>query len=312
MNRVDGFTRVVTRQDGTVEEYRERIEMLTRQASDALGHEASLLETITYLGQRHGEYKPASLRKYFAALTLEVDEAVARGGVSAHQEAVYRYALATRPRPRSNDAEPRTSARKRKGVSKQDLHAVCRFLLMRGKTDDKLLVLLLVHGVFLGLRPSEYSDADMQGSLLVIRSRKITNGRGLGAFRELDLSDISAVEIASIHRLIADFATASQGELELLLDRLGSRLRRACQRLDIKNIALYTTRHQAIANMKAAGKSAAEIAAAVGHGSLYTAGKSYAPRSSGWRQVPTARATQDMIAKIEQKAPIKPLQPKIR
>lgn len=313
METIDGLGQVVTKLEQTLEEYRERVSTLTRQASGQLGHQASLLETINFLAHRHDEYKPASLRKFFAALTLAVDEAVARGEFAGHQERAHRDALATRPRPRPSGAEPRTSARKRKQFSKADLHAVCTFLLKRGKPDDKLLVLLLVHGVFLGLRPSEYSDADMQGCMLVIRSRKVTNGRGLGEFRELDLSDILEAEIDSIHRLIADFATAGQGELELLLDRLGSRLRRACKRLGIKSIALYTTRHQAIANMKKAGKTAREIAAAVGHKSLLTANKSYAPRSSGWTSAPTARATQDMIAKIEQTAPpLEPLRAKLR
>ena len=250
---------------------------------------------------------------YYAALTFAVDEAVALGELDMANGLAHRDALASRPRPRPDDAERRTSARKRKNVTKMELYLVCTFLLQRGKADDKLLVLLLVHGVFLGLRPSEYSDADLQNSLLVMHTRKATNGRGLGEFRELDLSDISSGELASIHRLITDFAAASRDELARLLDMLGARLRRACLRVGIEPIALYTTRHQAIANMKSAGRSAVEIAAAVGHSSPRKAGRSYARRSSGWKQAPTARATQDMIAKAEQKLSIiKPAAPKFR
>ncbi|SFV38803.1 hypothetical protein SAMN05216456_3625 [Devosia crocina] len=302
MEKVDGLGRAVTRQSTTEEEYRKRLDMLTRRAETSKGREATLLEVILCLGTQDDEYRPASIRKYYAALAWAVDKAVERGDLDDVSEHAHRQALASRPRPRPKTAEPRTSARKRKQVDKWELHRVGKFLLTRGTIEDKLLVLLLVHGVFLGLRPSEYSDADLQGSLLVVRTRKATNGRGLGEFRELDLSGISHQEQASIHRLIESFATASQGELARLLDRLGGRLRRACRRVGVEPFALYTTRHQAIANMKAAGKSAAEIAAAVGHGSLRTAGKAYARRSSGWKLEATVRASQDMVDRADEKA----------
>jgi integrase len=172
----------------------------------------------------------------------------------------------------------------------------------RGKPDDLLLVRLLVHGVLLALRPSEYADAALQGQLLIVHSRKTTNNRGLAEFRELDLAGISADEASSIDRLIEDFAKASQGELSKLLDRLCARLRRACRRLGIQPFALYTARHQAIANLKAACKSAVEIAAIAGHRSVLTQDKSYASRRSGWKHVPTIRATPQMEARLEPKA----------
>jgi hypothetical protein len=298
----DGLGAVVTRQLVTEEEYGERLDMLTRRAETYLGRQATLLEVIIYLGVQHDEYRPSSIRKYFAALTWAVDEAVARSELDDQSESIHRDALACRPRPRPKSAERRTSAKKRKSFDREELHRVCTFLLKRGKIEDKLLVLLLVHGVFLGLRPSEYSDADLQGSLLVIRTRKATNGRGLGEFRELDLSGISHAELASLHRLIEAFGTASQGELGLLLDRLGGRLRRACRRVGVEPFALYSTRHQAVANMKAAGRTIAEMAAVLGHGGLRTSGKSYAGRSNGWKEVPTVQATTEMVIKALKKA----------
>jgi integrase len=302
MEKRDGLGAVVTIQVSTEDEYGERVKMLTQRAEAFLGRQASLLEVIIYLGALHEEYRPASIRKYFAALTWAVDAAASRGELDGAGEGVHRDALACRPRARPKTDEPRTSAKKRKTFDKAELHRVCTYLLKRGKIEDKLLVLLLAHGVFLGLRPSEYSDADLQGALLVIRARKATNGRGLGEYRELDLSDSSAAELASLRRLIETFAAASQGELERLLDRLGARLRRACRSVGIEPIALYTTRHQFIANMKAARKTVAEIAAAAGHRGLRTAGRSYARSNAGWAHAATARASQAMIAKAEEKA----------
>lgn len=302
MEKRDGLGAVVTRQLATEDEYGKRLDMLTRRAAAGLGRQVTLLEVIIYLGAQHGEYRPSSIRKYFAALTWAVDEAVARRELDDQSESIHRDALACRPRPRPKTAEPRTSAKKRKSVEKAELHRVCTFLLKRGKIEDMLLGLLLVHGVFLGLRPSEYSDADLQGSLLVVRTRKATNGRGLGEFRELDLSDVSEAELASLHRLIEAFGTASRGELEHLLDRLGGRLRRACRRIGVAPFALYTTRHQVVANMKAASRTIAEMAAVLGHGGLRTSGKSYAGRSNGWKEVPTVQATTEMVIKALEKA----------
>lgn len=312
MDRVDGLGNLVTREESTVVDYRGRVDRLLRRAAEALGRPATLLEAIRNLGEQHDEYQSASIRKYYAALALAVDEALAAGNIPPTQEAAHRDALADRPRPRPKSAEPRTSARKRKGVSRKEVETVCRYLWKRGKPDDKLLVRLITHGIFLGLRPSEYSDADRQGNLLVVRTRKTTNGRGLSEFRELDLADISPGEAASLDQLIEDFSRASSGDLERLIDRLGARLRRACHCVGLEPFALYTTRHQAIANLKAAGKSAAEIAAVAGHKSLYTAGKAYAGRRSGWKAVPTAKATSDMLAKVEvQPTPPRLWSPKI-
>jgi hypothetical protein len=312
MDRVDGLGNLVTREESTVVDYRGRVDRLLRRAGEAQDRPATLLEAIHHLGEQHDEYQSASIRKYYAALALAVDEALATGTIPPTQEAAHRDALADRPRLRPKAAEPRTSAKKRKDVSRTEVKTVCSYLWKRGKADDKLLVRLITHGVFLGLRPSEYSDADRQGDLLVVRTRKATNGRGLSAFRELDLADISPAEVASLDRLIANFARASSGDLERLIDRLGARLRRACCNVRLKPFALYTTRHQAIANLKAAGKSAAEIAAVAGHKSLYTASKAYAGSRSGWKAVPTAKATTAMLAKFEVRpTPPRPLSPKI-
>lgn len=316
MEKVDGLGVVVTRQPATEDKYRIRVDMLTKQAETALGRPATLLEVILYLAAQDAEYRPATIRQYYAALTMVVDEAVGRGELNSLGEHAHREALECRPSPRPKHAEPRTSAKKRKSVEKAELHRVCTFLLARRKIEDMLLALILVHGVFLGLRPSEYSDADLQGSLLVIHSRKTTNGRGLVEFRELDLSDVSEAELASLHRLIEAFATASKGDLKRLIDRLGRRLRCACRRVGVEPFALYTTRHQLVANMKAAGKTVAEMAAVLGHGGLRTASEKYAGRSTGWKDVPTVKPTAEMVNKAEEKAsppqPPKPPKPKFR
>ncbi|MBB4053969.1 integrase [Devosia subaequoris] len=294
----------VTRTLSTEIEYADRVAMLMRRASSALGRPATLLDTIQHLSGQHDEFAPASIRKYFAALTAAFEEALAADTALAHPEADYRGALEKRPRPRPPSKERRTSARKRKDVLRAEVKTVCRYLWDRGESDDKLLVRLIIHGVFLGLRPSEHSEARRNGSVLIVYSRKITNGRGLGPLRELDLGNVSEDELYSIDKLIAAFAKAGCEELELVIDRLGARLRRACRRVGVKPFALYTTRHQAIANMKAAGETTTEIAAMAGHKSQQTASKYYAKRRSGWKNAPSASATRDMVAKFDVAVPV--------
>lgn len=121
MDRVDGLGNLVTREDSTAIEYQQRVDMLMRRAGEAFGRPATLLEAINYLGGRHNEYRPASIRKYYAALALAVDEALATGAILPKQEAVYRDALKDRPRPRARSAESRTSAKSGRASLRQRL-----------------------------------------------------------------------------------------------------------------------------------------------------------------------------------------------
>jgi hypothetical protein len=170
--RVDGLGVVVTREDRTVALYRRRVQTLGRKAMTRLGRNASLLDIIEQLGQADGEFAPATIRQYFAALTWAVDAALECSVQSIEITNQCREALAQRPQPRPKDAEKRTSARKRKNVAPQELHAVCMFLRKRKRAEDLLLLYLLINGVVVALRPSEYSDADVQGDLLVVRCKK--------------------------------------------------------------------------------------------------------------------------------------------
>jgi hypothetical protein len=63
MDKFDGLGTAVTRQSATEEEYRKRLDMLTRRAETLLGREGTLLEAIRCLGAQDDEYAPASIRK---------------------------------------------------------------------------------------------------------------------------------------------------------------------------------------------------------------------------------------------------------
>jgi integrase len=75
-------------------------------------------------------------------------------------------------------------------------------------------------------------------------------------------------------------------------------LQRACRQIWPRresHITLYSGRHQFCANLKAVGRSRAEVAYAMGHGSEETAAAHYGKRRSGWRGLePMATTTPDL------------------
>lgn len=94
---------------------------------------------------------------------------------------------------------------------------------------------------------------------------------------------------------------ASEGNtFEQYYTRCRKALQRACRQLWPKreyHITLYTGRHQFCANLKVAGRSRAEVAYEMAHGSEETAGTHYGKRRSGWRGSlgPSASREKDLV-----------------
>ncbi|WP_332719424.1 hypothetical protein [Pelagibacterium mangrovi] len=298
--RMDALAREVTREASTEVLYGKRVAMLSRRAKSELGYDIGLFDTIDCFALMHEEFKDATLRQYAAALAWAVDTAEETGELNDQEAAACRERLATRPVPRPRDAEKRTSGKKRKSVSQKDFVAVCRALAKRNRGEDKLLLRLLVSNMGLGLRPCEYHGATLTESMLVVRSAKATNGRALAEFREFELDDASSGQVESLVQLIEDINAAAENELHALIDRLGGRLRRVCRHIGVEPFSLYTTRHQAIANIKATG-SAEEVAAFAGHNSIDTARKYYAPRRSAWKIDKSIKPTPRMVDLVEER-----------
>ncbi|MDB5528570.1 MAG: integrase [Devosia sp.] len=276
-----------------------------------MGCGVSLFDTIDCLALAHEEFSPATLRQYSAALAMAIDFAEELGELDDKQVLACRERLTHRPAPRKRGAEKRTSAKKRKSMCASELRAVGEALRKRGRAGDMLLLRLLINNVVFGLRPSEYSGAEVGEIYLVVQTAKATNGRALSETRELELEGLPDGQIESLCTLIADLETAAQGNVPALIDSLGARLRRACKSAGIEPFSLYTTRHQAIANLKGSG-SAEEVAAFAGQGSIHTARKSYAPRSAAWSIKKTVRASPDMVELVRaRQASRMALQPKL-
>ncbi len=206
--------------------------------------------------------------------------------------------------------EDRTSALKEKRLPREALAKIkMRLRLGSRSRAAPLLRDWLDAGILTGLRPSEWratdlvlrdvpvSDEHPWGRLayLYVISAKATNGRGTGVARTLDLSLFGDEDLATVRRHVA----ACRSMLEARSfprhkARAGELLRETCAALwpdpaggtgpkEGRHYALYSCRHQAIANWKAVGMPLEEIAALVGHGVTDTVQERYGKRRSAWQ-----------------------------
>src|SRR5260364_48969 len=164
----------------------------------------------------------------------------------------------------------------------------------------KRSALWLAAAAVTGLRPCEWRTAQLNedATQLIVQNAKATNGRANGASRTIAIRPEDAASIqahlASIHELLArgyPFAHIHQC--------CSIALNRACKALwgtdPAKRYALYSARHQFAANAKAT-TSQQEVARLIGHHSIRTARRHYAPRRSAWLKF---RQADDMAPKHE-------------
>ena len=203
-----------------------------------------------------------------------------------------------------------TSSKKKKSITEAERTKLTKYLIASGgsssaPTYDKALVCMFNASIATGLRPIEWSTAEilsespaeeginLEPPILKVKNAKATNGRSYGEYRYLGLSSLSEININFV-RLALSLSSKP-------VDNKGnpttySRFYESCRRrfYDVVNhvfknprdnrITLYTARHQFIANLKAAGYPLEEIACLVGHGNDLTASKHYGKRRSGNKQ----------------------------
>ena len=207
------------------------------------------------------------------------------------------------------DDEDRTSALKEKRIPEDALEKIRMRLRLASRSRlAEALIDWLEAGVLTGLRPVEWAAVDMvvrsapeteatpygRMVLLYVINAKATNGRGTGVARTLDISRFSEREFGVVRRhagrcrgwLESGRFTAVKGQCSTLLRNTVSALWPKGENGGIaegRHYALYSCRHQAIANWKALNMPLEEIAAIVGHGVTSTTTERYGKRRSGWK-----------------------------
>jgi len=191
----------------------------------------------------------------------------------------------------------RTSRLKEKRFPKADLERVITYLRLYSRAEHApALADWLNAGILTALRPAEWKCTDLieipdpvmaygRRVYLHVLNAKATNGRGTGVVRTLDLSAFPDEHLATIKRMSSlGRSWLAKGEFEQKQSVCRGLLREACGKLwplRKYHYALYSPRHQAIANWKAA-ITPPEIAAMVGHIITSTAETNYAKRRSAW------------------------------
>lgn len=182
----------------------------------------------------------------------------------------------------------RGPARKLKRLPSNYYVKIRDYLLKANGKYDMLINLWLLCGILTGLRPSEWEHATFDSDLndkLTVCNAKNSNGRSTGEERILDLSDLSPVKLNGIIK----FMDVLHGHVELtgnfarVYVRCRNRLSWVTSKIwpNSKRPSLYSSRHQASADLKKSGATSLEIAEIFGHASCRTAQTHYGRKKWG-------------------------------
>jgi integrase len=196
--------------------------------------------------------------------------------------------------PRTIREPRRTSAGKRKSLTRDELNAVDAALAGLDHRYAFLARPYLSYTSLLGLRPSEWPTAQITGTTLIVQNGKNSNDRANGPTRIIELDAYSDGYIQGLSRFIGDLTQAvADNEWRRVHAGIRRALRAACVATRIpglirRPVTPYTCRHVAAARLKAS-KTRIEVAALLGHATDETASRHYAPRSAakGWKPIHT-------------------------
>ncbi|AOG03009.1 hypothetical protein [Bosea sp. RAC05] len=217
----------------------------------------------------------------------------------------------------TTDRAKKTSSQKRKEFPHPDYLIVVNYLRLHRRSETSYFLSDWIDaGLMTGLRPSEWKTTEykefppapgetFKRAYLFVINAKATNGRGNGLARTLDLTGLSDGKRAIIERMSRrgrEWHAAGQFDLNFskcsqMLYDIGEKKLWSKRKY---HFALYSCRHQFIANQHARGLSRPEISAMVGHIVDETVSTSYAKKPSGWSVdlVESVRGVPEEIASV--------------
>ncbi len=191
----------------------------------------------------------------------------------------------------------RTSASKEKRFPKEAFDFITTYLkyISRSKLAP-ILVDWMVAGLATGLRPIEWAATDLQINedpthpkgrviYLYVLNAKATNGKGNGLVRTLDLTHCRDETIAAVKRMSNyGYEWLNEGIYDDMQRQCSQVLYKACDMLSTikgKTYALYSLRHQFVANQKSIHPQE-YVSAMCGHIVVDTAVSNYGKKTSAW------------------------------
>lgn len=283
--RRDASGRLPARAVSTCGTYAETVRNLVRQSDAPTDLETAekLAWAIDWAVEQDRSWRANTIQVYWAALLWAVERLALSGVLDFSDVRRLLDTLERRPVLRPATDEPRTSARKRRFVTRAELRALIAALGTPRSETRRILFGLLLYGPRIGLRPIECRWATVQGDRLLVRCAKATNGRAVAETREIVLFGFGAGALQELAEFLKLFeqAAAAAPSWTAFTERLTRALHRLCRGCAIEPIALYTLRHQAIANARV-HLSRREVAAFAGHASQRTARRGYPSAGTGW------------------------------
>jgi hypothetical protein len=277
-----------TRTVGTIEQYRARGASLMAQYRREASLDGSTpdLSSVAFVGWLLGQsarLRPGSWRIYRLSVEQVISDADAPD--AAHALSLLRDASV---RTKGSD-DRKTSAKRLKRIPREDYERLCAWLVRPGASSRSYETRdWLVAAVATGLRPGEWREAvlDEDTAKLTLRNEKATNGRALGTHRTLHLLGHDARDMAAVRRMCErGVQWHADGDYDACREACSAILRKACQTLwpgRDRTYALYSARHQAVANLKAT-LPLKDVAAALGHRVTDTCVSNYGKRRCAWK-----------------------------
>ena len=185
-----------------------------------------------------------------------------------------------------------------------EIRAAAKRLFDRKEEVDFAAATILRLNPKIGMRPSEWRSAYLEGDVLHWTAEKTANGRGNVKDPRLKIKSMSKCEAS--RWLLNCLKPYREDDLKWshLVDRLRSRIADVCEKLEIEGISLYTTRDILIACELLLGTDTAEVAAKVNHKSTRTQRRHYAPKRFGYKMTQSpVSVPASLVATVRQPEP---------
>lgn len=216
---------------------------------------------------------------------------------------------------KKNERTKKTSARRKKNLSPEQLADIQRYVLGKNNKWGKALLVWLKAGVATGLRPNEWQTAELSENegrlLLTCENFKANETRSYAKERTIDLSGLPEEYITAVKEHLATVKYMQQNNLYDVYAKGCSDLLRLCNRKlwpkRKANVTLYTGRHQFSANAKASVDcDERERAAMMGHKTVITSRERYGKGRYGSKGITPNIADPSVLLKIQAPETSKP------
>ncbi len=198
----------------------------------------------------------------------------------------------------------RTSALKVLDATLREARQVLKFLKARalsvptsGRCQDAFLGLIIFLSPRIGWRPSEIEQGQLDNATLILATKKLSSHGATLRRMTLDNHDLT---LDAMRVLLSNlqFGMSPYAHFDAWIRALSERLARACVQCGIRRLCLYSFRHVAVCNWRAAGFSLEEIKALLGHTSMRSQ-QFYGRKSKPWKTAVVVTPVKSEVELVE-------------